>query len=71
MSRAPWDLVLGADVLYPHADLTDLAELLPRLVTAGGEVWLADPGRPPAAAFVGGVHPLGAGSAASIRTTPE
>jgi len=51
-SRAPWDLVLGADVLYPHADLTDLAELLPRLVTAGGEVWLADPGRPPAAAFV-------------------
>jgi predicted nicotinamide N-methyase len=52
VSRAPWDLVLGADVLYPHADLTDLAELLPRLVTAGGEVWLADPGRPPAAAFV-------------------
>ena len=52
LSRAPWDLVLGADVLYPHADLTDLAELLPRLVTAGGEVWLADPGRPPAAAFV-------------------
>ena len=51
-SRAPWDLVLGADVLYPHADLTDLADLLPRLVTAGGEVWLADPGRPPAAAFV-------------------
>jgi predicted nicotinamide N-methyase len=52
LSRGPWDLVLGADVLYPHADLTDLAELLPRLVTAGGEVWLADPGRPPAAAFV-------------------
>lgn len=42
LDRAPFDLVLAADVLYeqPNADL--LAELLPQL---GGEVLLADPGR--------------------------
>ena len=47
-----WDLVLGADVLYHHDGLADLDDLLPRLVGATGEVWLADPGRPPASAFV-------------------
>ena len=52
VSRAPWDLVLAADVLYLHRGLADLDALLPRLVDGTGEVWLADPGRPPAAAFL-------------------
>lgn len=52
LSRAPWDLVLAADVLYRHGGLADLDDLLPRLVAGSGEVWLADPGRPPAAAFL-------------------
>ena len=52
LARAPWDLVLGADVLYRHRSLADLDDLLPRLVTGTGQVWLADPGRPPAAAFL-------------------
>lgn len=52
LARSPWDLVLAADVLYLHDGLTDLDDLLPRVVAANGEVWLADPGRPPAAAFV-------------------
>jgi predicted nicotinamide N-methyase len=52
LERAPWDLVLGADVLYHHGGLTDLADLLPRLVGDTGQVWLADPGRPPAATFL-------------------
>lgn len=52
LSRAPWDLVLAADVLYRHGGLVDLDDLLPRLVDGSGEVWLADPGRPPAAAFL-------------------
>jgi predicted nicotinamide N-methyase len=52
LSRAPWDLVLAADVLYLHSGLGDLDDLLPRLVAGTGEVWLADPGRPPAAAFL-------------------
>jgi len=52
LSRAPWDLVLAADVLYLHNDLRDLDDLLPRVVAGTGQVWMADPGRPPAAAFV-------------------
>ena len=52
LARAPWDLVLAADVLYLHRGLADLDDLLPRLVDGTGEVWLADPGRPPAAAFL-------------------
>jgi predicted nicotinamide N-methyase len=52
LERAPWDLVLGADVLYGHGGLADLADLLPRLVADTGQVWLADPGRPPAATFL-------------------
>jgi predicted nicotinamide N-methyase len=52
LARAPWDLVLAADVLYLHGGLADLDDLLPRLVSPSGQVWLADPGRPPAAAFL-------------------
>ena len=43
LARAPWDLVLAADVIYEERNVGVLAELLPRL---GGEVLLADPGRP-------------------------
>jgi predicted nicotinamide N-methyase len=44
-----WDLVLAADVLYEHRNVEQLLALLPRL---GGEVLLAEPGRPPAQAFL-------------------
>jgi predicted nicotinamide N-methyase len=54
LPRGPWDLVLAADVLYRHTGLADLDALLPRLVAGTGQVWLADPGRPPAAAFLEG-----------------
>jgi predicted nicotinamide N-methyase len=43
LARAPFDLVLAADVLYERRDVAVLAGLLPRL---GREVLLADPGRP-------------------------
>jgi predicted nicotinamide N-methyase len=49
LARAPFDLVLAADVLYERRNVPVLAELLPRL---GGEVLLADPGRPPLEAFL-------------------
>jgi predicted nicotinamide N-methyase len=49
LARAPWDLVLASDVLYEARNVDALLELLPRL---GPEVWLADPGRPPAARFL-------------------
>ena len=49
LERAPWDLVLAADVLYEARNGDALLALLPRLTT---EVWLADPGRVPAAPFL-------------------
>ena len=47
----PWPLVLASDVLYEERNVAPLLALLPRLVAAVGEVWLADPGRAPAAGF--------------------
>jgi predicted nicotinamide N-methyase len=49
VGRAPFDLVLAADVLYERAGVALLLSLLPRLAA---EVWLADPGRPAAEAFL-------------------
>jgi predicted nicotinamide N-methyase len=45
----PWDVVLGADLLYEARNATQLLDLLPRL---GGDVLLAEPGRPFAASFL-------------------
>jgi len=47
--RAPFDLVVAADVLYERASVGRLLSLLPRLAP---EAWVADPGRPAAGAFV-------------------
>lgn len=49
LRAAPWDLVLGADLLYEERNADQLAALLPRL---GGEVVLAEPGRPYAKDFL-------------------
>jgi predicted nicotinamide N-methyase len=49
VERAPFDLVLAADVLYERASTRPLLSLLPRLAP---EAWLADPGRPAAAEFL-------------------
>jgi predicted nicotinamide N-methyase len=49
LARGPFDLVLAADVLYERRAVAPLADLLPRL---GGEVLLADPGRPPLNEFL-------------------
>lgn len=49
VERAPFDLVLAADVLYERAAVAQLLALLPRLAP---RVLLADPGRPAAAAFL-------------------
>jgi predicted nicotinamide N-methyase len=49
LARAPFDLVLAADVLYERASVAQLLALLPRL---GPQVLLADPGRPAAGAFL-------------------
>ena len=49
LDGAPWDLVLLADVLYEQRNADRLLELLPQL---GGEVLVAEPGRPFAQAFL-------------------
>jgi predicted nicotinamide N-methyase len=51
VERAPWDLVLGADLLYERRNVAPLLELVPRLL-GKGELWLADPGRAPAEDFL-------------------
>jgi SAM-dependent methyltransferase len=67
VERAPWDLVLAADVLYERRNVAPLLDLLPRLVDASdsgdeasgrgrGEVWLADPGRAPAGDLLRGLE---------------
>jgi predicted nicotinamide N-methyase len=50
--RPAWPLVLASDVLYEGRNVPALLELLPRVTDQGGEVWLADPGRAPAARFL-------------------
>jgi predicted nicotinamide N-methyase len=49
LRRAPFDVVIAADVFYERASVALLLSLLPRLAP---EAWLADPGRPAAGAFV-------------------
>jgi predicted nicotinamide N-methyase len=49
LERAPFDLVLAADVIYERHNVAVLANLIPRL---GGEVLFADPGRPPLHEFL-------------------
>jgi predicted nicotinamide N-methyase len=51
IERAPWDLVLGADLLYERRNVAPLLDLVPRLLDKG-ELWLADPGRAPAEEFL-------------------
>jgi predicted nicotinamide N-methyase len=49
LRRAPFDLVLAADVLYERQSVAVMLSLLPRLAP---EAWLADPGRPAAEPFI-------------------
>jgi predicted nicotinamide N-methyase len=49
VARAPYDLVLGADLLYESRNAAQLLDLLPQL---GQEIVFADPGRPFAKGFL-------------------
>jgi predicted nicotinamide N-methyase len=48
LERAPFDLVIAADVLYERPSVAQLLELLPKLAP---EACIADPSRPAAGAF--------------------
>src|SRR5262249_14243301 len=52
LERGPWPVILAADVLYEVRNANALLDLLPRLLAPRGELWLADPGRPPALPFL-------------------
>ena len=52
VADAPYDALLGADILYEQDDLEPLLDLVPRLLTPGGAFWLAEPGRRVSRAFV-------------------
>jgi predicted nicotinamide N-methyase len=52
-------VVLAADVLYERRDVDPLLALVERLVTPDGELWLAEPGRPPAARFLDAIGARG------------
>jgi predicted nicotinamide N-methyase len=53
IDEAPWDLIIGSDLLYEQRNVDVLLDLLPRL---GREVLLADPGRVPAERFLRGAE---------------
>jgi predicted nicotinamide N-methyase len=52
LAAGPWDLILGADLLYERRNADALLELLPQLAGPRTEIVIADPGRPPAARFL-------------------
>ena len=52
-------VVLAADVLYERRDVEPLLTLVERVVAADGELWLAEPGRPPAARFLDSILAAG------------
>jgi len=47
-----YPVVLAADVLYERRDIDPLLDLFDRIVAPEGELWLAEPGRPPASIFL-------------------
>ena len=55
------DLVLVADVLYERRNVAALTTLIPTLLTPGGEVLLADPGRKNAPVFLEKMRDMGFG----------
>ena len=58
-ARAPWDLVIGADILYEARNGTALGVLIPRLCGPRTEVIIADPRRPDAKPFVQAMESAG------------
>jgi len=71
LAGAPWDLVVAADVLYEPRTVPVLAGLLSRLVGPGGEVWLADPGRPREPEFLRLVDAAGWRRETTVATPPD
>jgi len=59
LAGAPYDLVIGADILYEARNGVALAALIPRMCGPGTQVIIADPRRPDARPFVKGLQRAG------------
>ena len=59
VAAGPFELLLAADVLYEHENVVPLLDLAPKLLSSGGEFWLAEPGRRVSTAFVAEAHAHG------------
>ena len=57
-------------MLYERRDVEPLLGLVERLVAPDGVLWLAEPGRPPATAFLDALRLGGWADAASERSGP-
>ena len=66
-ARAPWDLVLAADVLYERRNVEPLLALLPRL---GSEILVAEPGRPGAGEFLERANETWRAETSVLRESP-
>ena len=68
IDQAPWDLIIGSDLLYEQRNVDVLLDLLPRL---GREVLLADPGRVPAQRFLRGAETVWRVDSRAARELPN
>ncbi len=59
--RGPWDIVIGADILYEARNGVALGALIPALCAPSGEVIIADPRRPDSRPFVDAMQRCGWG----------
>lgn len=58
-SGGAFDVILAADLLYERRDIEPLIAAVELLLGPGGAVWLAEPGRKPAAVFLRGLEARG------------
>ncbi len=70
IDRAPWNLIIGADILYEARNGTALGALIPQLVGPTSEVIIADPRRPDAKPFVQAMEAAGWGYRREDRELP-
>ncbi len=63
-------IVLAADVLYESRDVEPLLRFMERTVAPGGLLWLAEPGRPPAARFLTAADEAGWSRASATADGP-
>jgi predicted nicotinamide N-methyase len=63
-------IVLAADVLYESRDVEPMLQFMARTVAPGGLLWLAEPGRPPAARFLSAAEDAGWSRASTSDAGP-